>query len=201
MDAATRSGVRVSAVSAAWTLLAAGVSIGLGIADGSLALLAFGAVQAFDVVSSAVLVVHLRRGPAAAHLEAVVFRVVSVGLVAVGTTTLVVGSLRLATGAHGDDSTGSLAFAAVSCAVLFALAARKRVVADRIASPGLRADGNLTAVESALAAVTVAGIVAARSLGWWWADPVAASVLACCAVLLGVQTAQASSSPESTVTA
>ena len=54
------SALRVSATSAAWTLTASAAAILIGLADASLALVAFGAVQLFDFAADVVLVIHFR---------------------------------------------------------------------------------------------------------------------------------------------
>ena len=43
-----------------------------------------------------------------------------------------------------------------------------------------------TDVGALLAAVTLCGTAASRSLGWWWADPVAALVIGAGAIGLGI---------------
>ena len=174
MPALLRSAVLVSSLSAAWTLAASVTAIAIGLADASLALVAFGAVQVFDFAADAVLIIHFRDGARAEHLERVVLRVVAVGLVAVGTVTVVVSVLHLRHHDEASYSAGSIILAAASLVALTALAVRKRQLAVRLPSAALRADGNLSAVGAGLAAVTVGGIVVGAVFGWWWADPVAA---------------------------
>lgn len=185
-----RSALRVSAASAAWTLTASVAAIVLGLSNGSLALVSFGAVQLFDFAADVVLVVHFRAGAAAEHLERVVLRVVAAGLFAVGCVTAVVSVVYLVNHAAADESLGSVVFAVASLVALTALAVRKRHLSVRLPSHALRADGNLTAVGAALAAVTVGGIVMAGAFDWWWADPAAALVIALGAIGVGARTAR-----------
>ena len=60
--------------------------------------------------------------------------------------------------------------------VLPYLAIGKYRLSQTLGSRALRADSLLTVSGIALAAIALAGIVAQRAFGWWWADPVAGSV-------------------------
>jgi len=55
-----RAGMRVSAVSIAWTLTSSVAAVTIGIAAGSLVLVAFGLTGVLDAAGSATLVVHFR---------------------------------------------------------------------------------------------------------------------------------------------
>ena len=188
MPAPIRSAIRVSTASAVWTLAASVASIVVGLADGSVALVAFGAVQSFDFAADVVLVVHFRVGAAAEHLERVVLRIVSVGLVCVGTVAASLSTYRLINGHHPKESAASILLAAASLVALSALAARKRHLANRLPSRALRADGNLSAVGAALGGITLVGIGLTRAFDWAWTDPLAALLVAVGAIWLGVAT-------------
>jgi divalent metal cation (Fe/Co/Zn/Cd) transporter len=188
MPAVTRSALRVSLASAVWTFLASAAAMAVGIATGALALVAFGVVQLFDFDADVVLVVHFRVGAAAAHLERVVLRIVASGLLALGTVTAIVSVLHLRTGEAPRSAIAGIVLAAVSVVVLTVLALRKRHVAARLSSRALRADGNLTSVGAALAAITVAGTSSAQAFDLWWMDPVAALVIGIGAIGMGAAT-------------
>jgi divalent metal cation (Fe/Co/Zn/Cd) transporter len=169
-------------------LTASITAIVIGLVDGSLALIAFGAVQLFDFAADVVLVVHFRGGPGVEHLERVVLRIVAIGLVATGVTTAIVSVAQLVSHGEAHGTTAGLILAIVSLFALTALAVRKRWVANRLPSHALRADGILTAVGAALAAVTLAGASATSIFDWWWADPAAALTIAAVAVAAGATT-------------
>jgi divalent metal cation (Fe/Co/Zn/Cd) transporter len=84
------------------------------------------------------------------------------------------------------SSVGGVALAGASLVALSTLSWRKHHVAVRIPSDALLADSRLSAIGAVLAAVTLAGTGATRSLGWWWADPVAACAIAVVAGRLGM---------------
>jgi len=66
----------------------------------------------------------------------------------------------------------------LSVVVLPPIALFKYRVARQLASGALRADSLLTGVAAILAAISLLGQSAASSLGWWWADSLAALVVA-----------------------
>ena len=52
-------------------------------------------------------------------------------------------------------------------------------VTSRLDSPALRGDGVLTLAAAMLALVTLTALTLSSTLSWWWADPLAALVIAC----------------------
>lgn len=190
-----RSGTRVSAIGASWTVIASTAGIVLGVTENSLALVAFGAVGILDVVGSVTLVVHFvharAHGAMSEHLERLALRVVTAGLVAVGIATAVASVLRLVEHARGNGSALGVVLAGVSCLALTGFSLRKRYVAVRLPSVALLADSRLSAIGALLAVVAVGGTAATQALGWWWADPVAALMIAIIAGWLGVVMARA----------
>ena len=182
---------RVSLVSVVWTVGAGGLAIALGVAGHSAVLVAFGAIGFVDAAGSVALAYHfhhaIRHDAFAEHLERLAHRVVVAGLFLVGLGAVVVGSVRLATGAHADDSFAGTLLAAVSLVVLAALSTRKQKVARRVGSPALLADGRLSAIGAAQAAVALFG-TAARGFGWSWADAMAATIVGLVAMTTAIVT-------------
>jgi divalent metal cation (Fe/Co/Zn/Cd) transporter len=188
-DELLRSGSRVSATSAAWTFAASLSAIFIGLGGESVALVAFGVVGLLDCAGSVALVAHFkdaRSGGNAEHTEQIALRVITFGLVAVGLATAVVSVNRLRSTDTTSGSLPSIILAAASLLVLSLLSVRKRHVSIRLPSHPLHADSHLSAVGAILAAVTLAGTAASRSLNWWWADPVAALAIALGAIGLGM---------------
>jgi divalent metal cation (Fe/Co/Zn/Cd) transporter len=85
--------------------------------------------------------------------------------------------VHLGSGDAAHASVASVVLAAVSVVALTTLAARKLVLGERLPSAALRADGRLSAVGAALAAVTLVGLGATKAFDWWWADPAAALLI------------------------
>jgi divalent metal cation (Fe/Co/Zn/Cd) transporter len=68
--------------------------------------------------------------------------------------------------------------ATVSLLVLPWLGRQKLRVATALPSAALRGDGVLTLAAAALAAITLFALFVSSEVGWWWADPVAALIIA-----------------------
>ena len=187
---AVRAARRVSEASIVCTTLGSTAAVALGVDASSAALVAFGAVGYVDLVGSVALVHHfrhaLRHDALSDHFEQRAHRVVTVGLFSVGVVTVIAGGVRLAIGSSADTAIGGIVVASVSLVALGALSARKAVVAARVRSAALRADGHLSSVGAAQALVVLVGTVATRVLSWHWADNVAALVVG--SVALGLAT-------------
>jgi divalent metal cation (Fe/Co/Zn/Cd) transporter len=180
----------VSVQSVVWTVCASSIAIALGIASESAVLCAFGAIGFVDALGSAALIYHfrhaLRHDQLSERLEAIAHKVVIAGLLAVGTTAVVVGGIRLVAGSAGGSSNAGTALAAISLVVLLILSVRKQSLAWRVGSEALRADGRLSGVGALQAGVTLFGTAAARFFGWEWADALAAGIVGLVAITVAV---------------
>ncbi len=193
MVAVLRSGVRVSALSIAWTLVASTVSVVIGARSANLVLIAFGCTGLLDAAGSVALVVHFRHAlkheTFSERHEHVAFLIVTGGLVLVALTIVVESLSRLLTQTHGAETAAGIGVAAASVIVLAVLSRRKIALGRAIPSQALFADGLLSATGAVLAVVTVLGTLLS-ALGWWWADPVAALVVAVGALGMAVMLAR-----------
>jgi divalent metal cation (Fe/Co/Zn/Cd) transporter len=185
-----RHGLRLSILSILGTVISSTAAITVGVVDGSLVLIAFGATGLLDAVGSATLIVHFRH---ALHHEAfseaherVALRVVTIGLVVVGVSTASESVRRLITRPTVHASAAGVVLAAASVFVLAALSQRKRATGRLIPSLALVADGWLSGVGALLALTTVVGTGLDLLFGWWWADPVAALAVGAGAVIAAV---------------
>jgi divalent metal cation (Fe/Co/Zn/Cd) transporter len=102
----------------------------------------------------------------------------------VGIVTLLASGQRLASHAEASSSALGTSIAAASIVVLGGLSLRKHVIARRIGSRPLQADGWLSATGCVLGAITVIGSVLNAQLDWWWADPGAAAIIGIAATVL-----------------
>ena len=176
------SALRLSYFTIAWNGIIGASALAVSLVSGSLALTAFALNTLLDSSASAILVWRFtkeRSDPALAHrLERRAQALIAVAMLVVA---LYVGSeaLRaLADGSHADESPLGIALAVVSLLVLPWLATRKLRVASALPSRALRGDGVLTLAAATLAAIALLALLATARLGWWWADPVAALMIA-----------------------
>jgi divalent metal cation (Fe/Co/Zn/Cd) transporter len=180
-----RAGLKLSAISLAWTILSGGAAVGIGIAHGSLVLIAFGATNALDAVGSATLVLHFRH---ALHhdvfsdrRERIALHVITIGLVVLGLATAGESVHRLFDDARPGSAPEGVVLASASAVILAVLGSKKRRVAPSIPSGALAADGWVSTTGAVLATVTVMG-TAISAAGWHWVDAVASLVVAVGAV-------------------
>jgi divalent metal cation (Fe/Co/Zn/Cd) transporter len=165
-----------------WNLVAGGLALGASLAAGSLSLGGFGLNTLIDMSASAVLVWRFWKDAdepiAAAKLERRAEVAIGVAMlgVAIFLTAQAVHSLR--TGSHPETSPVGLGVTIASLALLPWLSHAKAQVARWLPSRALRADAILTGASAALAALTLAALLANAVFDWWWADATAALVIA-----------------------
>jgi divalent metal cation (Fe/Co/Zn/Cd) transporter len=172
----------------------AGVSaLAAAIVASSPALAAFALNALLDSAASLILVWRFRterRDPAAAErLERRAHGWIAAAMVVVGLYVGVESIRALLGDSHAEESLFGVLLAALSLAVLPWLGRRKLVVASALSSGALRGDGILTIAAAALAAITLAALLVNSTLGWWWADPLAALVIGAALATEGVRIA------------
>jgi divalent metal cation (Fe/Co/Zn/Cd) transporter len=177
-----RAAVAACAGSVAWAALVGIISVAAGAITGSLALLAFGLDSVIDGSASGILVwrfrLELRRAGHPGRAERVAARFVGAAMLAAAVYVVAQAARSLIVQARPGHSGLGLAVLAGSVLVLPGLGYLKLRLARRLHSRALRGDGMLSAAGAGLAAVALAGNAVSEALGWWWADPAAASLIA-----------------------
>jgi divalent metal cation (Fe/Co/Zn/Cd) transporter len=185
--------LRLSYFTIAWNGAIGACGLIVAVVTGSLALAAFAGNALLDSSASVVLVWRFlseRSDPLAAErVERRAQAVVAAAMIAVGLSVLVEAARALAGHAHADESWLGFAVAALSVLVLPPLGRGKLRVAAALSSAALRGDGVLTLAAAALAVITLLTLVVTSALGWWWADPLAALVIAIGLAAEGVRVA------------
>jgi divalent metal cation (Fe/Co/Zn/Cd) transporter len=173
---AVRTGRRLQYATLAWNAVECLVAVGAGAAAGSIALVGFGLDSAIEVSASLAALWRIAREHEEARREAAERR--SLRLIGASFLLLAAYVLYDALEALGraqapERSIVGIALAALSLAVMPALAHFKRRVARRLSSGALEAETRQTEVCAWLSAILLAGLGLNAWLGWWWADPVA----------------------------
>lgn len=181
-DAALKSAVWVSVVSVVWSGAVGSIAVSSAVSSGSLSMLGFGVDAVVDAAASVALIWRFlgeTRQPArAAQVERTAEMVVGLALVVLS-IYLAFASVRSLIEGHSPTATQlAVAILVASVVLLPPLAYVKRQIARELASGALRGDSVLTAVAAALGAISLIGLSVSTSLGWWWADAVAALVVA-----------------------
>ena len=188
-DRLLRTGRRLQWATVAWNCAEFFVTVGLGVASESLALVAFGLDSLVEVFASLVVVWHL--DPAGAGDEArrdrVALRLVAVAFGVLAAYLLVAGGRQLVGRHEPGESAAGIVFLSVTAVVMFWLAARKRRVGASLASPPFLAEASITFLDGCLASGILAALVLNALLGWWWADPLAALVVGALAAREGAE--------------
>ena len=174
--------LRLSYITIGWNSLVGVSALVLAIIAGSPATAAFGLSGLLDSSASVVLVWrfrHEQQNPdAAEHVERRAQRFIVVAMLGIA-IYVAFGALRaLISGSHAKESVLAVGLAGLSLLVLPWLGRAKLVVAVALPSPALRGDAVLTIAAAALAGITLAALLLNSYFGWWWADPIAALLIA-----------------------
>lgn len=183
-----RRGLRLEYATIGWNAVEMTVSIGLGVAAQSPALVAFGLDTMVELFASGVVVWHLRHpGRRSDRITARALRMVAAAFFML-TVVVTVGALwALARGSAPDESPLGIAYLTLTVAVMLLLGALKRSTGNQLGSEPLAAEARMTMIDAALALAVLIGLIANAFLGWWWADPIAALLVGVAAVREGVE--------------
>lgn len=189
--AALRSAIAISIVSVLWSGAVGAVVMFSAFGSGSLSMLGFGIDAVVDAAASVALtwrfLVEGRQPSRARQVERIAERIVGGALLVLSIYVALV-SIRALVDARAPLSSDlAIALLIASVVLLPPIALRKRAIARRLASGALRADSVLTTVAAVLAAISLLGISAATRLGWWWADALAALIVAAVMAREGLQ--------------
>lgn len=175
-----RRALRLEYATIAWNLGEAVLTVALGILAGSLALIGFGTDSVIEVFASSVVVWHVLPGHETDHPERtrLALRLVAAAFALLALVLAGAAIRDLATGRRAGESPFGIAYLAVTAVVMFSLAAAKHRVARALGSSPLRSEAAMTLLDGILSSATLAGLALNAVLGWWWADPAAALVVA-----------------------
>ncbi len=178
-----RRALRLEYATIAWNIGEAVLTVALGVAAGSLALIGFGVDSVVEVFASSVVVWHLRPGRGANHGDRtrLALRLTAIAFLTLAVVLTFAAISDLVSGRRAGESPWGIAYLAVTAVVMFGLAATKRRAADGLGSAPLRAEAQMTFLDGMLATATLIGLAVNAAFGWWWADPTAALLVAAAA--------------------
>lgn len=175
-----RQALRLEYLTVGWNVVEGIVAVTASLAAGSIALLAFGIDSFVETSSGAILIWRLRAEAGAQDEEAVerldrrARRLVGVSLFALAAWVVFDAGKALWTREQPRTSLVGMVLLSVSLGVMWWLARAKGKAARRLGSAALESDAFQTSACWWLSLIALAGIALNASLGWWWADPVAA---------------------------
>jgi divalent metal cation (Fe/Co/Zn/Cd) transporter len=176
-----RIALRLAWATIAWNTVEAVVAIGSGAVASSIALIGFGLDSTVEVLSASVIVWQMTRD-VPEDREEQALRLIAMSFFALAGYVSVQAIVDLASRSAPDASAVGIALAAVSLVVMPLLAALKRRNGHRIGSNSVVADSSQTLLCTYLSAILLVGLVLNATAGWWWADPVAALLIAALAI-------------------
>ena len=174
--------LRLVTISVVFGLAAGTVSVVTGLHGHSLGVVAVGLGVLADVTGSAVLIWRFRaerdQPGRASALEIRAAAIVAVALGAVSVVLTIESVSALIHGSRPGTSPTTLAAAGVSMVILAPLAYAKRRLGSQMGSLALQGDGTLSGIGAATSFLALAALASWHALGWWWADRVAALIVA-----------------------
>jgi divalent metal cation (Fe/Co/Zn/Cd) transporter len=130
-----------------------------------------------EVLSASVIVWQMTRD-VPEDREASALRLIALSFFALAGYVAVRAVVDLATTSEPETSTVGIVLAAVSLVVMPVLAALKRRNGRRLRSNSVVADSRQTMLCTYLSTVLLVGLVLNATVRWWWADPLAALLIA-----------------------
>ncbi|MGW0658890.1 cation transporter [Streptodolium elevatio] len=187
-DALARRIRLLVAATIAYNVVEAVVALVAGTAASSTALIGFGLDSVIEVSSAAAVAWQFaaRDHHARQAREQRALRVIALSFFVLAAYVAVDAVRALVAGGDADRSVTGIVLAAVSLAVMPFLSAAQRGAGRELGSASAVADSRQTLLCTYLSAVLLAGLVLNAALGWSWADPVAALLIAAIAVKEGV---------------
>ena len=168
-----RSALRLEYFTITWNVLEAVVAIGAGIAARSIALIGLGFDSSIESFAACVVIWQLH-GAGDEERERRALKLIAITFFILAGYVVFESVRDLVTGAEPESSIVGIAVAVVSIIVMPTLGFAKKRLAARMGSPVLQADAAETFLCAWLSVILLAGLVLNATVGWWWADPVAA---------------------------
>jgi divalent metal cation (Fe/Co/Zn/Cd) transporter len=186
-DVLARRVRRLVAATITYNVVEAVVAIAAGTVASSAALVAFGLDSVIEVASAAAVAWQFsaRDHASIERRERRALRIIAISFFALAVYVTVDAIRTLAGAGHAEHSTAGLVLAALSLAVMPTLSYVQRRVGRELGSVTAVADSKQTLLCTYLSAVLLVGLGLNLLLGWYWADPIAALVIAVVAVKEG----------------
>jgi divalent metal cation (Fe/Co/Zn/Cd) transporter len=177
--------IRLERLTTAWNIVEGTGAIVAGIAAHSVALTAFGLDSAVEVFASSVAAWQLREE--SARQTRVALRLIAGSFIVVA---VYIGYQAWVHVRHHREAAASpvgIALTALAAVMMSVLAFKKRALGRELENQVLIAEARFSFVDAGLSSAVLLGLVLNAALGWWWADPAAAFLLAAYSLKEGVE--------------
>ena len=176
----------IVAITIGYNVVEAGIALAAGTVASSAALVGFGLDSIVEVLSAAAVAWQFA-APDPEKRERTALRVIAIAFFGLAAYVSVDAGLALFGGREAEHSPVGIVLAAVSLAVMPALSWIERRTGRELGSASAVADSKQTLLCSYLSAALLVGLLLNSLLGWSWADPIAAMVIAGFAVKEGLE--------------
>ncbi|MGW4211102.1 cation transporter [Lentzea sp. NPDC004789] len=164
-----------------YNVVEAVIALAAGTVASSTALIGFGLDSVIEVASAAAVAWQFSGSDPEAR-ERTALRVIAVSFFALAAYVTFESAAALLGQDRAEHSTTGIVLAAVSLLVMPVLSYAQRRAGRELGSASAVADSKQTLLCTYLSAVLLAGLAVNSLFGWWWADPLAALVIAAVAV-------------------
>ena len=171
-----RRAVRLAWATIVWNVVEAVVAIAAGTAASSIALVGFGLDSTVEVMSAVVIVWQFRG--LAEDRERRALKLIAMSFFGLAAYVAVQAIIDLLGRSEPESSAVGIGLAIASLIVMPMLARAKRRNGNAMGSATVVADSNQTRLCAYLSAILLAGLILNATVGWWWADPIAAITIA-----------------------
>lgn len=170
-----RRGLTLEYLTVGWNGVGTAVSIVAAVAAGSVALAGFGLDSLIEIGASNVVIWQLHQRDRTREGRAL--RLIGGAFIALALYIAVQAIYTLITAQHPHQSILGIAWTAVTCLTMLALAAGKARTGKALDNPVLQTEGRVTLIDAYLAGTILIGLALNAAVGWWWADPLAGLVI------------------------
>jgi len=176
----TERGKRLEYFTIAWNTLEGLVAVICGAMAGSVSLVAFGVDSFIEVTSGSTLFWRMSVDADEQNRERnerLSLRIVGFCFLALAVYVAYESASDLLSRKSPERSIPGIVLACVSLIVMPLLSRAKKKVGNSLSSAAMHADAKQTDFCVYLSVILLAGLVLNATLGWWWADPIAALIM------------------------
>lgn len=164
-----------------WNLLEGTIALIAGFFAGSISLAGFGVDSFIEIASGSIVLWRMTVDVDIARRERnenIAHKLVGFSFLGLAGWLIFQAIVRFADQSAPDHSVPGIIIAALSLVVMPLLSNAKRNLAAQLKSRAMKADSRQTDFCAYLSAIVLAGLALNSAFGWWWADPVAALIMA-----------------------
>ncbi|GAT06868.1 cation transporter [Mycolicibacterium novocastrense] len=181
-----RRGLALAWLIVVWDIIEGAVAVTAGIAAGSIALIGFGIDSTIEVFAAAIVIWQLRGHGHGRTRPAL--RLIAVSFYALAAYVTFESARDLISQDKAGESIVGIVLNIVALAVMVPVAIAQRRTGSQLENPVLTAQAQETWLSNSLSVSLLVGLSLNATVGWWWADPVVALLVAGLAAWSGHQT-------------